>query len=58
VKSPPKRQKRSEGLEMGGRFKGSSLHHRRSTLRYLDGFAAAILLTGRRLVYLGLKAKK
>jgi len=27
---------------MGGRFKGSSLHHRRSTLRHLDSFAAAI----------------
>jgi len=35
----------SEGLEMGGRFKGSNLHHRRSDLRHLDGFAAAILLS-------------
>jgi hypothetical protein len=42
---------------MGGRFKGSSLHHRRSDLRHLDGFAAAILLSTRRLVELGLKAK-
>jgi hypothetical protein len=42
---------------MGGRFKSSSLHHRRSTLRHLDSFAAAILLTGRRLVELGLKVK-
>jgi hypothetical protein len=42
---------------MGGRLKGSSLHHRRSDLRHLDGFAAAILLSVR-LVELGLKAKK
>ena len=39
---------------MGGRFKGSSLHHRRSDLRHLDGFAATILLSARRLVELGL----
>jgi hypothetical protein len=42
---------------MGGRFKDSSLHHRRSDLRHLDGFAAAILLSARRLFELGLKAK-
>jgi hypothetical protein len=41
---------------MGGRFEGSNLHHRRSTFRHLDNFAAAILLTGRRLIELGLKA--
>jgi len=34
-----------------------SLHHRRSNLRHLDGFAAAILLSARRLVEIGLKAK-
>jgi hypothetical protein len=42
---------------MGGRFKGSSLHNRRSDLRHLDGFAAAILLSDFRLVEIGLKAK-
>jgi hypothetical protein len=42
---------------MGGRFKGPSLHHRRSDLRHLDRFAAAILLSARHLVELGLKAK-
>jgi hypothetical protein len=42
---------------MGRRFKGSSLHHRRFDLRHLDGFAAAILLSARRLVELVLKAK-
>jgi hypothetical protein len=41
---------------MGGRFKGSSLHHHRSDLRHLDGFAAAILLGGG-LVEIGLKVK-
>jgi hypothetical protein len=30
---------------MGGKSKGSALHHRRSDLRHLDGFAAAILLS-------------
>jgi hypothetical protein len=30
---------------MGGKFKGSSLHNRRSDLRHLDGSAAAILLS-------------
>jgi hypothetical protein len=33
---------------MGGRFKGSSLHHCRSDLRHLDGFATAVLLSGHR----------
>jgi hypothetical protein len=37
---------------MGGRFKGSSLHHRGSDLRHLDCFAAAILLSAHRLVEL------
>jgi hypothetical protein len=41
---------------MGGGFKGSSLHNRRTDLRHLDGFAAAILLSVRR-GELGLKAK-
>ena len=44
-------------MEMGRRPEGSDLHHRRSDLRHLDGFAAAILLSVRRLVALGLKAK-
>jgi len=34
------------------------LHHRRFDLRDLGGFAAEILLSIRRLVELGLKAKK
>jgi hypothetical protein len=32
---------------MGWRPEGSSLYYRRSDLRHLDGFAAAILLSGR-----------
>jgi hypothetical protein len=43
---------------MAGKFEGSSLHHHRSDPRYLDGFAAAILLSARRLVELGLKVRK
>jgi hypothetical protein len=35
-----------------------SLHHRRSDLRHLGRFAAAILLSARHLVELGLKVKK
>jgi hypothetical protein len=42
---------------MAGKFEGSSLHHHRSDPRYLDGFAAAILLSGR-LVEIDLKVKK
>jgi hypothetical protein len=42
---------------MGGRFKSSSLHHHRSYLRHLDRFAAAILLSARRLVEMGLKVR-
>jgi hypothetical protein len=43
---------------MGRRFKGSSLHHRRFDLRHLDGFAATILLSARRLVEQGLRVKR
>jgi hypothetical protein len=43
---------------MGCRFKGSSLHHRRSDPRYLDSFAAAVLLSGRHMVEIWLKVKK
>jgi hypothetical protein len=43
---------------MARKSKSSTLHHRRSDLRHLDGFAAAILLSARRLVELGLKVKK
>ena len=50
--------RRSEGLEMGRRPKSSNLHHRRFDLRDLGGFTAEILLSIRRLVELGLKAKK
>jgi hypothetical protein len=42
---------------MGRKPQGSNLHHRRSDLRHLDGFATAILLSDFRLVELGLKAK-
>ena len=43
---------------MGWRPKVSSLHHHRPDLRYLDGFAATVLLRGRRTVELGPKASK
>jgi hypothetical protein len=43
---------------MGRRPEGSNLHHRHSDLRHLDGFAAAILLSDRRLIEIGLEAKK
>jgi hypothetical protein len=42
---------------MGRRLEGSSLHHRRSDLSYLDRIARAILLSASRLVEIGLKAK-
>jgi hypothetical protein len=42
---------------MGARAKSFGLHHRRFDFRGLGGFAAAILLSARRLVELGLKAK-
>jgi hypothetical protein len=40
----------NEELEMAGRPEGSGLHHHRFDLRYLDGFATAILLSARRKV--------
>jgi hypothetical protein len=45
-------------MEMGWRLKSPGLHHRGSNLRHLDGFAAAILLSDRRMVELGLKVEK
>jgi len=36
-----------EAVEMGRRFEGSTVLHRRSDLRHLDGVAAAVLLTAR-----------
>jgi hypothetical protein len=43
---------------MGRQFTDSNRHHRSSDLYHLDRFAVAVSLNARRLVELGLKAKK
>jgi hypothetical protein len=43
---------------MGRGFTGSNRPHRRSDLHHLGCLAAAVLLKARRLVEIGLKAKK
>jgi hypothetical protein len=53
-----RRRSGNERLEMGRRPEGSNLHHYRSDLRHLDGFAAAVLLSAHRLVEISLKGRR